>query len=117
MTSAQKERNKRFIKALRENKVKACETMRGAAGGRCCLAVATDVALSDPEGFKLTPETEFNPPEELAEYYGWEARNPTLEVDGVEYPASNVNDGKNGCPEKTHKEIADLFEEQILVAL
>ena len=111
MTQEQIENNRAFVKALRENKKKAKGVLYGSDGGRCCLGVAFDVAKE--RGF-VNPDTyspSFCPPKTMASFYGWnceEYSNPLL--GGIH--ATEHNDGVNKTPEKTHKEIADLFEQE-----
>ena len=57
------------------------------------------------------------PPSDMADFYGWKEVNPILRGE----LATSHNDGYEGgsaggnCPEKTHAEIADLFEQEVLL--
>lgn len=105
LTVEQVKRGKAFVKALRENPLKAHEEMRNSDGGRCCLCVAYDVAQEMGAGL---PEAEPElPPREIAGWYGWDSSNPYIS----NMQASAWNDA-TGDDEVTHAEIADMFEEK-----
>lgn len=124
MTLEQIEHGKAFMKALRENEKKATGMMRNADGGRCCLCVALDVAVErgyDPDGLSRRNFSDLNmvPPPDMGEFYGWgHVSNPRLIDDNnIEADAAPFNDGREqtdeyiiAIGERTHKEIADIFE-------
>lgn len=114
-----KYRNRKWSEALINNERKARGTMYSHDGGRCCLAVAQDVAhelgLADYRG-----HCESYPHEHISEFFGWQSFDPSLQYKKhngkIDYaPASMLNDGlKNqrrnqkiyneGIP---HKQIAE----------
>jgi hypothetical protein len=111
MTPEQIKRNQIAMAALRRNKKKAIGEMRDSEGGRCCLCVIQDSAVA--QGFKFPKKKwksmESYPSPSLAKFMGWKMHkkkaNPLL----CGFPASYYNDGYI-CPQKTHKQIAKLFE-------
>lgn len=112
LTDEQIARGRRFLRDLRSNPVKAVGAMRRGEG-RCCLCVAYDTAQAD--GAELPLHTDVFPPEQIADWYGWDRWNPSLiyedEVrDMSHFSASHLNDGEY-APILTHEEIADAFEE------
>jgi len=113
MTPEQIERNRAFIRDLRANEKKAMGTMRTPDGGRCCMCVAYDTALTLGGEFKGAL-TGCLPPADMSEFYGWPRNamgnaNPLLDYGKMTETAANFNDGSD-CPELTHAEIADAFE-------
>src|SRR5688572_5006055 len=110
LTPEQIERGREFLKDLRANKLKAKATMRDSSGGRCCLCVALDTAARMGAEFNKSRDGDMYPPYEIAEWYGWETRNPILGSRLFQdRRASDLNDGDRG-PELSHCEIADAFE-------
>ena len=120
MTKKEKiRRNQLWADALRKNKKKARNIMRK-NGGRCCLAVAEDVAIQN--GCKATISDPYAkiPKRAIAKWYGWDGTNPELDF-GISFvkTASECNDGfvcfftqkKHKKIEFSHKEIADLVEQ------
>jgi hypothetical protein len=69
--------------------------MYGEKGGRCCLAVAQDVAISC--GVEVLGVHDSLPANDVAEFFGWGAVNPTLTVvvngEIKHNAASSLNDG------------------------
>ncbi len=109
MTPEQIERNRQFLRDLRANPRKAKGKMHDREGGRCCLCVALNTAVS--LGLELRDPIEMYtslPPRNMGAFYGWGVSNPHLGVNRLK--AAQHNDGK-GTPELSHPEIADLFEE------
>ena len=110
MTPTQIERNREFLKDLRTNPWKAKEQMRDDNGGRCCLCVALDTALRlgyRPANHEHLEDCENYPPHSMGAFFGWPSRDPCLSGTC----AVRHNDGDT-VQEKTHKEIADLFERE-----
>lgn len=101
-----KYRNRLWANALRENKKKAKRQMRDGEGGRCCLAVASDVAHS--HGVKGLENVNF-PHENVGRFFGWGFKNPTLKTKKSTYSASVLNDGNTDI-ELSHQEIAECVE-------
>lgn len=108
-----------WAKALRESKRKNRNEMRDDKGGRCCLAVACDVAYAN--GLERTAATESlgMPSTIVKEWFGWEYINPKLKLPGgIKENASAINDGSDGyndlnhthIPKRgyTHKQIAEM---------
>jgi hypothetical protein len=113
MTPEQITRNQIFLEDLRANSLKTTGQMRDDEGGRCCLCVALDTAIK--LGYKRPPRyaCDILPPDDINDFYGWEGIDPLIGADR-KYCASSYNDGisEDGMVEmKTHKQIADLFEE------
>jgi len=115
-TKAQiKYRNRLWATALRKNKKKArgrmCE-----AGGRCCLAVAQDVAIA--HGVEVDDEydeCEYIPFESVGDFFGWETNIPNFKLpDGTVEESAYVNDSNiynaNGSKGMSHKRIAECVE-------
>ena len=69
--------------------------MYGDKGGRCCLAVAQDVAISC--GVEVDGVYDSLPADDVVEFFGWDSDNPmlTVVVDGEtkRNVASAMNDG------------------------
>jgi hypothetical protein len=90
-----KSRNRLWAEALLKNKRKARGVMYDDKGGRCCLAVAQDVAISC--GVEVFGVHDSLPANEVAEFFGWGADNPDLTavVNGEtkHNVASALNDG------------------------
>jgi hypothetical protein len=89
-----KHRNRLWADALLNNKRKA----RGAMyndGGRCCLAVAQDVAVACGLDIDKKSDDSF-PSYSVREFFGWPSVNPNLKViiDGNDHDieASTLND-------------------------
>jgi len=116
----QKENLKLGIKALRANPRKARYKMEDSYGGRCCLKVLSDTA-EDICGLEMNTlvKNDMHPSPLLSEIYG--LPNYIAEDEGFfdfllgkdNIAASSHNDGAS-TSEKTHKEIADMIEEQYL---
>ena len=119
-----KHRNRLWVNALLENKRKARRGMHDNDGGRCCLAVAQDVAIAcGALDSSLRKDNDTFPHESVCEFFGWGTNNPKLKVkiNGkiVEEEASTLNDGHTdfaGCEIKdpkmnkkglSHKQIAE----------
>ena len=117
-----KSRNRLWAEALLKNKRKARGEMYGDKGGRCCLAVAQDVAISC--GVEVVGVYDSLPTDDVCMFFGWGADNPmlTVVVDGVteRNVASALNDGRpiiGSAPIKdkkivekglSHKQISEL---------
>lgn len=101
-----KERNQAWADALRLNPKKATGFMRDKEGGRCCLAVAVDVAKDF--GFPAFTETSFFPSAGVYQFFGWDSPDPLLGFNN----ASHLNDGNKFTKELSHKEIANLVEKE-----
>jgi hypothetical protein len=91
-----KHRNRLWAEALLKNKRKARGEMYGDKGGRCCLAVAQDVAISC--GVEVVGVYESLPADTVCMFFGWDSDNPSLTavVNGEETKrnaASALNDG------------------------
>jgi hypothetical protein len=93
-----KYRNRLWVNALLENKRKARKAMHDKEGGRCCLAVAQDVAIACGalDGSLETGDGMF-PHSKVKFFFGWGSNNPMLNVkiNGkiVEEEAATLNDG------------------------
>lgn len=107
-TKAQKiERAQRWVTALQNNKRKAVEEMKDNKGGRCCLAVAQDVAIK-VGGICLIDPSNLMPEGETIKWFGWGPSTPLLRTpNGATIDASELNDGTNGIKPLTHKQIAE----------
>lgn len=119
-----KYRNRLWVNALLENKRKARKIMHDNDGGRCCLAVAQDVAIACGalDGSLDNGDGMF-PHKAVQYFFGWDSKNPNLQVkiNGkiVGEEASTLNDGHpdfGGCEIKdpkmnkkglSHKQIAE----------
>lgn len=118
-----KHRNRLWVDALLKNKRKARGEMYNHNRGRCCLAVAQDVAYSCGLDIERKAGDGNFPDESVGEFFGWGSNNPILNVkiNGkiVEEEASTLNDGNQefaGCEIKdpkmnkkglSHKQIAE----------
>jgi hypothetical protein len=96
--------------------------MYGEKGGRCCLAVAQDVAISC--GVEVDGVYDGLPDNDVAEFFGWDSDNPSLTVvvngEIKRDAASALNDGTTSigsAPIKdkkikekglSHKQISEL---------
>lgn len=100
-----KHRNRLWVDALMKNKKKATGTMYKPDGGRCCLAVAQDVAKSCGVQFDETGDDGF-PEFEVSQFFGWGDKNPTLHLpNGAKLNAADINDGSMDLEEKLPKTI------------
>ena len=116
----QKENLRLAVADLRANPIKATDSMRDKAGGRCCLCVMAETA----ERICGLLENELShdsalPTYHLAHVFG--LHNIALEENtGFNFTvggwsATAWNDGSYpNTPEKTHGEIADMIEEEFL---
>jgi hypothetical protein len=90
-----KHRNRLWAEALLKNKRKARGEMYDGKGGRCCLAVAQDVAISC--GVEVFGVHDSLPADDVCAFFGWGSDNPdlTVVVDGEtkRNVASALNDG------------------------
>jgi hypothetical protein len=90
-----KHRNRLWAEALLKNKRKARGEMYGDKGGRCCLAVAQDVAISC--GVEVDGVYDSLPADAVCMFFGWDSDNPSLTavVNGEtkRNVASALNDG------------------------
>ena len=120
-TNEQRERIKAGVQALRDNPLKAKGWMKK-NGGRCCLCVLEEKAKEI--GFKGEGDEEFCD-DGLANFYGFKSEKLELNdsnrsiaiVPVVSGQTMNKwNDGEShfSIPEKSHKEIADMIEEEYL---
>jgi hypothetical protein len=106
-----KHRNRRWAEALLKNKRKARGEMYSNKGGRCCLAVAQDVAISC--GVKIVGVSDDLPDDDVCAFFGWDDNNPFLNavVNGEtkRNVASALNDGTPsiGCTLINDKKIKD----------
>jgi hypothetical protein len=71
-----KHRNRLWAEALLKNKRKARGEMYDDKGGRCCLAVAQDVAISC--GVEIVGYGEIVPSSAVRMFFGWDSHNPFL---------------------------------------
>jgi len=112
------DRNRALANELIANKRKGIMTMRNSHGGRCCLQVAEDYAISCGLKIKRSDKTACEPETAVGNFFGWDVPNPQLITpNGKTYLASSLNDGvdnewKNkhlenkGLP---HKHVAECF--------
>jgi hypothetical protein len=120
-TAAQvKHRARLWVDALRNNKKKATGIMYKEGGGRCCLAVAQDVAKEC--GVKVGFEGDSFPTENVKKFFGWTSTTPELVVfnkkNGEISVESSIdlNDGVESSNNKfqqkglSHKQIAECVE-------
>lgn len=87
-------RNRLWIDALEANGKKGRGRMRAKHGGRCCLQVAEDVAISC--GLKITRSdaSAGTPTSDVSNFFGWPDTNPNLKLPSGEFVcAAGVNDG------------------------
>lgn len=94
-----KHRNRLWAKALLQNDRKARGEMYNVDGGRCCLAVAQDVAIEHGAlDASLRKEDCHNfPHANVCSFFGWKENNPKLNVNVggqfVKEGAASLNDG------------------------
>lgn len=93
-----KHRNRLWVNALLENKRKARKEMHDKEGGRCCLAVAQDVAIAcGALDSYLRKDNGTFPHSNVQLFFGWRSIDPilNLKINGkiVEEEASILNDG------------------------
>jgi len=108
-----RERNEAWARALEANPKKCVGQMRDSQGGRCCLAVAQDVALElgmtwpvNGDGYKK-PEDWLNPWPETSDFFGWgNVSGASCILQGQN--AAAWNDGTEYIDELSHAEIAKL---------
>lgn len=90
-----KYRNRLWTEALLKNNRKARGEMYDSKGGRCCLAVAQDVAASC--GVSIVGKDDSFPTHEVSKFFGWTNCEPELTVmfDGkaTMISAASLNDG------------------------
>jgi hypothetical protein len=90
-----KHRNRLWAEALLKNKRKARIRMYSNKGGRCCLAVAQDVAISC--GMEVDGVHYSLPADAVGMFFGWDSNNPFLTVvvngETKRNTASALNDG------------------------
>jgi hypothetical protein len=117
-----KSRNRLWAEALLKNKRKARGEMYGDKGGRCCLAVAQDVAISC--GVEVDGVHDSLPANDVCMFFGWDSDNPSLNVvvngetkrnvasalnDGTKYIGSaSIKDTKIVEKGLSHKQISEL---------
>lgn len=75
-----KYRNRLWAKALLENERKARGKMYDEHGGRCCLAVAQDVAISCGVSQAAKGYDYSFPYSDVGSFFGWGTNNPSLRV-------------------------------------
>ena len=102
-----KYRNRKWAEALVANKKKKRNTMYG-NGGRCCLAVAQDVACELGIG-NYRGCDEFHPHSNIGLFFGWEGQLPGLDVSVKDkqwrkIDAVSLNDGISLSNNKKHQE-------------
>lgn len=118
-----KHRNRLWAEALLKNKRKARGEMYSNKGGRCCLAVAQDVAISCGVEVDFI-DYDSLPADDVVEFFGWGSNNPFLTVvvngeakrdvasalnDGTEYVGSvSIKDKKIVEKGLSHKQISEL---------
>jgi len=118
---AQKENLKKGIEALRSNPLKAVANMKNELGGKCCLQVLSDTAVSicgfDQEDYFLAENSYGTfPKAELGEVFGL-PNTPNMQV-LFDFPlngetASFINDAEEG-KKYPHSVIADLIEKEYM---
>jgi len=89
------------------NPKKAIGQMRDADGGRCCLCVAEDYAISKSK--KVTGGEDSLPKSSCGVYFGWRGIFAPMLVDNW---ATRFNDGYGGAEELTHKQIATKIRKE-----
>jgi hypothetical protein len=118
-----KHRNRLWAEALLKNKRKARGEMYGDKGGRCCLAVAQDVAISCGVEVDFI-DYDSLPADDVVEFFGWGSNNPFLTVvvngkakhdvasalnDGTDHVGSvSIKDKKIVEKGLSHKQISEL---------
>lgn len=90
-----KSRNRKWAEALLLNKRKARNMMKDCEGGRCCLDVAQEVAISCGLVVDKAERSAYLPTDSVRSFFGWGNENPPLILpNGKEVGASEINDGK-----------------------
>lgn len=116
-----KERAKLWADELRKNPRKAIRRMRDDDGGRCCLCVAEDVAISCGLEVEEAEIIDFYPKWQTALFFGWTPESnetgddefnqpPPLKWQELSVNATALNDDYD----LSHTEIADLVEANYL---
>ena len=106
-------RNQLWADALRKNKKKARGCMYK-DGGRCCLAVAQNVAIA--HGVEVDKShDEYEPSVSVGDFFGWGTNLPYFKMpDGAVQESAMVNDhifySANGSTGMSHKRIAECVE-------
>jgi hypothetical protein len=116
-----KRRNRLWAQALLKNKKKAiCQMYEN--GGRCCLAVAQDVAIECGVDIPKNYDDDGMPHNLVAKFFGWDGGNPSLFFPRKDFispqktftdrtHASELNDdnvySQNGSHGVSHKKIAE----------
>lgn len=102
-------RNRLWAEALLENKKKARNAMRNKHGGRCCLQVAEDVAISCGLDIKRSLADDEQPTEDVATFFGWNSTDPDINIpNGEVVTASGLNDNVGErCVGVSHAKIAE----------
>ena len=103
-------RNALWAQALEQNRRRTEKRMRSRNGGRCCLCVATDLAIE--QGWVNENKYDYGenkpnnlPSKAVAKAFGWFCTNPTLkdpQSECITAWATDLNDQKH----LAHKEIA-----------
>lgn len=106
-------RNRMWAEALIKNKKKTTGKMY-CDGGRCCLAVAQNVAIANGVDIPKNYENYGFPHNDVVQFFGWDNENPRLFIatqfglSSIE--ASDLNDEKiysaNGSLGMSHKKIS-----------
>lgn len=115
-------RAKLWVDALRNNKRKATGKMYACKGGRCCLAVAQDVAISCGVPANKEGDDSF-PDDKVRRFFGWTSKTPDLVVlksDDEEVGVECSVDLNDGVPDSfnrkfktkglSHNQIAECVE-------
>lgn len=117
-----KHRNRLWVDALMKNKRKARGEMYNQDGGRCCLAVAQDVAISCGLDVGDKKYTDDFPDDRVAVFFGWKETNPSLNIvingsvtcnqassinDGGDWDGLYIADQKIAKKGLSHKQIAE----------
>lgn len=90
-----KSRNRKWAEALLLNKRKARNRMKDGDGGRCCLDVAQDLAMSCGIKIDKAERSDYLPTDSVRRFFGWPSDNPYLILPNKEKAgASEINDGK-----------------------
>lgn len=110
-----KHRAELWAQALEENPRKTTGTLYSSFGGRCCLAVAQDVAAScgvniPPDYLQKGDDSYGDPHKRVGLFFGWNSNDPELKCsNGVSRRAAGLNDnGVSGTSSRgaSHKTIA-----------
>jgi hypothetical protein len=117
-----KHRNRLWVDALLKNKRKARGEMYDHNRGRCCLAVAQDVAISCGLDVGDKKHTDSFPDDRVANFFGWKETNPSLNIvingnvttnqassmnDGGDWDGVDISDQKIAFKGLSHKQIAE----------